>query len=69
VDDLTNCATDKLRRASGPGLVHFLKELLVTSVIALNANETLLDLAALDVPFNVLLRSDSLRPQWFTLIL
>lgn len=41
----------------------------MTSVIAFDVNETLLDLAALDEPFEVLLGSDSLRPQWFTLML
>jgi 2-haloacid dehalogenase len=49
--------------------VHYLKELLVASVIALDVNETLLDLHALDEPFRVLLGSASLRPQWFTLML
>lgn len=38
-------------------------------VIAFDVNETLLDLRALDEPFEVLLGSASLRPQWFTLML
>ena len=46
-----------------------LKEVLVASVIAFDVNETLLDLHALDEPFEVLLGSASLRPQWFTLML
>jgi 2-haloacid dehalogenase len=41
----------------------------VASVIALDVNETLLDLHALDEPFKVLLGSASLRPQWFALML
>jgi len=41
----------------------------VASVIAFDVNETLLDLRALDEPFEVLLGSASLRPQWFTLML
>jgi 2-haloacid dehalogenase len=41
----------------------------VASVIAFDVNETLLDLHALDEPFEVLLGSASLRPQWFTLML
>ena len=34
-------------------------------VIAFDVNETLLDLAALDGPFQDLLGSAALRPQWF----
>jgi 2-haloacid dehalogenase len=49
--------------------VHCLKGLLMASVIAFDVNETLLDLRALDEPFEVLLGSASLRPQWFTLML
>jgi 2-haloacid dehalogenase len=49
--------------------VHGLQEVLVASVIAFDVNETLLDLRALDEPFEVLLGSASLRPQWFTLML
>jgi 2-haloacid dehalogenase len=45
------------------------KEVPVASVIAFDVNETLLDLHALDEPFEVLLGSASLRPQWFTLML
>jgi 2-haloacid dehalogenase len=44
-------------------------EVLVATVIAFDVNETLLDLRALDEPFEVLLGSASLRPQWFTLML
>jgi 2-haloacid dehalogenase len=44
-------------------------EVLVASVIAFDVNETLLDLRALDEPFEALLGSASLRPQWFTLML
>jgi 2-haloacid dehalogenase len=50
-------------------LCNCLKEVLVASVIAFDVNETLLDLHALDEPFEVLLGSASLRPQWFTLML
>jgi 2-haloacid dehalogenase len=45
------------------------EEALVASVIAFDVNETLLDLSALDGPFEELLGSASLRPQWFTLML
>ena len=45
------------------------EEVLVASVIAFDVNETLLDLGALDEPFEVLLGSAALRPQWFTLML
>jgi 2-haloacid dehalogenase len=38
-------------------------------VIAFDVNETLLDLRALDEPFEALLGSATLRPQWFTLML
>lgn len=38
-------------------------------VIAFDVNETLLDLRALDEPFQALLGSASLRPQWFALML
>ena len=41
----------------------------MASVIAFDVNETLLDLSALDAPFETLLGSASLRPQWFTLML
>ena len=41
----------------------------MASVIAFDVNETLLDLRALDEPFEALLGSASLRPQWFTLML
>lgn len=41
----------------------------MASVIAFDVNETLLDLRALDEPFEVLLGSAALRPQWFTLML
>jgi 2-haloacid dehalogenase len=57
---------NKLRIA---GLVHCLTELPVASVIAFDVNETLLDLHALDEPFEVLLGRAALRPQWFTLML
>lgn len=46
-----------------------LEDVLVASVIAFDVNETLLDLRALDEPFEVLLGSAALRPQWFTLML
>jgi len=49
--------------------VHCLKEVPVASVIAFDVNETLLDLHALDEPFEALLGSASLRPQWFALML
>jgi 2-haloacid dehalogenase len=38
-------------------------------VIAFDVNETLLDLRALDVPFEALFGSAALRPQWFALML
>ena len=41
----------------------------MASVIAFDVNETLLDLRALDEPFEVLLGSASLRPQWFSMML
>jgi 2-haloacid dehalogenase len=41
----------------------------MASVIAFDVNETLLDLRALDAPFEVLLGSAALRPQWFALML
>jgi 2-haloacid dehalogenase len=41
----------------------------MASVIAFDVNETLLDLRALDEPFEALLGSGGLRPQWFTLML
>ena len=41
----------------------------MASVIAFDVNETLLDLHALDEPFEALLGSATLRPQWFTLML
>ena len=41
----------------------------MASVIAFDVNETLLDLHALDEPFETLLGSASLRPQWFSLML
>ena len=41
----------------------------MASVIAFDVNETLLDLRALDGPFEALLGSAALRPQWFTLML
>jgi hypothetical protein len=49
--------------------VHWLEEVLVVTVIAFDVNETLLDLRALDEPFEALLGSATLRPQWFTLML
>jgi 2-haloacid dehalogenase len=52
-----------------PGHLLCLEEVLVASVIAFDVNETLLDLRALDEPFEVLLGSAALRPQWFTLML
>jgi 2-haloacid dehalogenase len=42
---------------------------LVANVIAFDVNETLLDLRALDEPFQDLLGSAALRPQWFALML
>ncbi len=42
---------------------------LVATVIAFDVNETLLDLRALDEPFQALLGSAALRPQWFALML
>jgi len=42
---------------------------LVASVIAFDVNETLLDLGALDEPFQALLGRAALRPQWFALML
>jgi 2-haloacid dehalogenase len=50
-------------------LVHSLEEVLVASVIAFDVNETLLDLGALDAPFEALLGRAALRPQWFSLML
>jgi 2-haloacid dehalogenase len=44
-------------------------EVLVVSVIAFDVNETLLDLGALDAPFQELLGSAALRPQWFAVML
>jgi len=41
----------------------------MASVIAFDVNETLLDLRALDGPFEALLGSAALRPQWFALML
>ena len=41
----------------------------MASVIAFDVNETLLDLRALDEPFQALLGSAALRPQWFALML
>jgi 2-haloacid dehalogenase len=41
----------------------------MASVIAFDVNETLLDLRALDRPFEALLGSAALRPQWFALML
>lgn len=41
----------------------------MASVIAFDVNETLLDLSALDGPFEALLGSAALRPQWFALML
>ena len=54
---------------TGAGFVDGREEVLVASVIAFDVNETLLDLGALDEPFEVLLGSAALRPQWFTLML
>ena len=45
------------------------EEWLMASVIAFDVNETLLDLRALDAPFEALLGSTALRPQWFALML
>jgi 2-haloacid dehalogenase len=50
-------------------LVQCVTEVLVASVIAFDVNETLLDMHALDEPFEMLLGSASLRPQWFALML
>jgi 2-haloacid dehalogenase len=41
----------------------------MASVIAFDVNETLLDLRALDAPFQALFGSAALRPQWFALML
>jgi 2-haloacid dehalogenase len=41
----------------------------VTSVIAFDVNETLLDLRALDDPFERVFGTAALRPQWFALML
>ena len=41
----------------------------MASVIAFDVNETLLDLRALDEPFEALLGSAALRPQWFAQML
>ena len=41
----------------------------MVSVVAFDVNETLLDLGALDAPFQELLGSAALRPQWFALML
>jgi 2-haloacid dehalogenase len=41
----------------------------VASLIAFDVNETLLDLSALDTPFEALLGSAALRPQSFALML
>ncbi len=41
----------------------------MASVIAFDVNETLLDLAVLDAPFEALLGDAALRPQWFALML
>jgi 2-haloacid dehalogenase len=41
----------------------------MTQVIAFDVNETLLDLGALDAPFEELLGSSSLRAQWFAQML
>jgi len=41
----------------------------MASVIAFDVNETLLDLRALDEPFEALLGRAALRPQWFALML
>ena len=38
-------------------------------VIAFDVNETLMDLSALDEPFEALFGSPALRPQWFALML
>ena len=56
-------------QAAGPWIMPFLEEVRVASVIAFDVNETLLDLRALDEPFEVLLGSAALRPLWFTLML
>jgi 2-haloacid dehalogenase len=53
----------------GLGLACCREEVLVASVIAFDVNETLLDLGALDAPFEALLGSATLRPQWFQLML
>jgi hypothetical protein len=45
------------------------KEFLMARVIAFDVNETLLDLSALDEPFEALFGSPALRPQWFALML
>jgi 2-haloacid dehalogenase len=45
------------------------EELQMARVIAFDVNETLLDLSALDEPFEALLGSRALRPQWFALML
>ena len=41
----------------------------MASVIAFDVNETLLDLRALDAPFQELFGSAALRPRWFALML
>jgi len=41
----------------------FIRSLLMARVIAFDVNETLLDLSALDEPFEALLGSRALRPQ------
>jgi 2-haloacid dehalogenase len=41
----------------------------MATVIAFDVNETLLDLGALDAPFEVLLGNAALRPQWFAQML
>lgn len=41
----------------------------MTEVIAFDVNETLLDLRALDTPFEELLGSSALRGQWFAQML
>ncbi len=41
----------------------------MASVIAFDVNETLLDLSALDEPFQELFGRAALRPQWFALML
>src|SRR5215831_4313518 len=56
-------------QAAGQWLMPCVEEVLMASVIAFDVNETLLDLGALDEPFEVLLGSAALRPQWFTLML